>query len=138
MMQFFALHIAIIDDVHPAVQHTLACSNHQRGCSTGPECRIFVSSFGALNGAIEPACSTLEEAVLFLGIAESVRTRCFEISSFTWAILSEILSPSAQTLKAVMLLLASARGILSVCSLDAAYSHCGGHHSRQCCALEAA
>ena len=79
-----------------------------------------MSSFGAINGAIEPGSSILEEAVLFLGIAESVRTRCLELSSFTWAILSEILLPSAQTLKAVMLLLASARGYISVRSLDAA------------------
>ncbi|CAL5229125.1 g12390 [Coccomyxa viridis] len=88
----------------------------QMDCMCLPPTLRYLSSpcsFGAINGAIEPGSSILEEAVLFLGIAESVRTRCLELSSFTWAILSEILLPSAQTLKAVMLLLASARGYIS-------------------------
>ncbi len=120
MLHFFAKHISVIADMHPAVQCTLAWINHRRGCSQGPARCFFLSSFGAMTGAIAPGSSALEEAVLFLGIAESVRTRCLEISSFTWAILSEVLLPSAQTLKAVMLLLASARGYISVCSLYAA------------------
>lgn len=128
VLQFFARHISAVADVHLAVQRTLACSNRQRGCSQGPEHSSLMSSFGAINGAIEPGSSTLEEAVLFLGIAEAVRTRCLEISSLTWAIPSEILLPSAQTLKAAMLLLASARGFTSVCCLVAAGCH-HGHDS---------
>ena len=75
MLHFFAKHISVIADMHPAVQCTLAWINHRRGCSQGPARCFFLSSFGAMTGAIAPGSSALEEAVLFLGIAESVRTR---------------------------------------------------------------
>ena len=59
--------------------------------------------------------SSLEEAVLFLDITETVITSDTMLSAFTWAALSDVAVPAAQTLKAVMLLMASARGYWPVC-----------------------
>ena len=71
-------------------------------------------SFAANDCAYQAASSSVEEAVLFLGIAEFVLVADTRLTSLLWTVLSKVLLPSAQTLKAVMLLMASASGFSSV------------------------
>ena len=55
--------------------------------------------------------------MLFLSTAEVVMTADTRLSGPAWATLSMVLLPSAQTLKAVLLLMSSARGLFLVCCL---------------------
>ena len=58
--------------------------------------------------------------MLFLGIGDFVRSTYTGQTYDTWATVFKLLLPSAQTLKAVMLLYSSAKGCFSVCRLLAA------------------
>lgn len=71
-------------------------------------------SFAVNEGASDPRSSSLEEAVLFLDIAEYVMPVDVRLLSFAWTILCKVLLPSARTLKAVMLLMAPAQSYHSV------------------------
>ena len=70
-----------------------------------------------------PVSTALEEAALYLDIADTATTADMTLSSLAWAALSNVLLPSAQTLRGLMLLVSPAKYVNQVCCLSAPLCH---------------